>query len=192
MSKVSKEIEKRMLVKRTINEMNRHINSLKEQKKKYIEAAKVAKQKNLTAQLNLAISALKNVMLQEQRATEMLLNFEITSGMKDMAEMTSGFLKGMGVLSREMSKLTNNKDFVKVQKEFENAMVGMEVRTEQIDAFLDMNQASFADSASNSRISDDEIYALVEIQASNAEGSAEEDIDAELAKLKEKLTPNKQ
>lgn len=191
MSKVSKEIEKRMLVKRTINEMNRHINSLKEQKKKYIEAAKLAKQKNLTAQLNLAISALKSVMLQEQRATEMLLNFEITSGMKDMAEMTSGFLKGMSVLSREMSRLTNNKDFVNVQKEFESAMLGMEIRTEQIDAFLDVNQSRFADSASNSRISEDEIYALVEIQASNAVGSAEQDIDAELAKLKEKLTPNK-
>lgn len=191
MSKISKEIEKRMLVKRTINEMNRHINSLKEQKKKYIDAAKLAKQKNLNAQLNLAISALKNVMLQEQRATEMLLNFEITSGMKDMAEMTSGFLKGMGVLSREMSKLTDNKEFVKVQKEFENAMLGMEIRTEQIDAFLDMNQSRFSDTASNSKVSDDEIYALVEIQASNDQGSAEEDIDAELAKLKEKLTPNK-
>ena len=187
MSKATREIEKRMLVKRTINDMNKHIASLQAQKKKYIETAKTAKKKGLTAQLNLAVSALKSVILQEQRATEMLLNFEITSGMKDMAEMTSQFLEGMSVLSKEMSRLTNNKDFINVQKEFERAVTGMEVRTEQIDAFLDMNQGTFANAGSGTNISDEDILALVGAQFDESEPAAGDEIDAELSKLRSKL-----
>ena len=58
-SNQTKQIEKKMLVRKTINSMNKHINGLKEQKQVYIDAAKMAKQKNLPTQYNLAISGLK-------------------------------------------------------------------------------------------------------------------------------------
>ena len=45
-SKQEKEIEKKMLVKKTINQMNKHIATLEGQKKVYLDAAKRAK--NLT------------------------------------------------------------------------------------------------------------------------------------------------
>lgn len=183
-----KEIEKRLLVKKTIANMNKQINALENEKKKYLDAAKLAKQKGLTAQLNLAISALKSTMGQQRRAQEMLLNFEITSSMKDMAQMTSEFLKSMSVVSKEMSKLTNNKDFAKMQKEFEAAMAGAEYQVERMDAFLDMNQSVFADSsiASTVNISDDEILSLIDNTASGADKDIDL-IDKELDELKKKL-----
>jgi len=186
-SKQTKQIEKRMLVRKTLNTMNKHIKQLEDQKNIYIEAAKTARKKDLPMQYNLAISGLKMTIAQQKKAYEMLLNFEITSQMKDMSLMTSEFLKGMGVLSKEMAKLTNNKEFEKVQKLFEVAMEGVEMQTEKMDAFLDMNQTTFANHSSDgNRISDEEISTLIDEQAANSEfGDA--DIDKEIENVRKKL-----
>lgn len=186
-SKQTKEIEKKMLVRKTLNSMNKHIRELEEQKKVYLNAAKLAKQKDLPMQYNLAISGLKMTISQQKKAYEMLLNFEITSQMKDMSLMTSEFLKGMGVLSREMAKLTNNKEFEKVQQQFEIAMQGVELQTEKMDMFLDANQEIFASHATDgNRISDKEIESLIEEDASQDE-IASDDIDKELEEVRKKL-----
>ncbi|MGI5842528.1 MAG: hypothetical protein ACOX6H_04500 [Christensenellales bacterium] len=186
-SKQTKQIEKRMLVRKTLNTMNKHIKQLEDQKNIYIEAAKTARKKDLPMQYNLAISGLKMTIAQQKKAYEMLLNFEITSQMKDMSLMTSEFLKGMGVLSKEMAKLTNNKEFEKVQKLFEVAMEGVEMQTEKMDAFLDMNQTTFANHSSDgNRISDEEISTLIDEQAADSEfGDA--DIDKEIENVRKKL-----
>ena len=91
MANTKKELEKKMLINKTINTMNKQIQKLEEQKKVYIEAGKTAKQKGLTAQYNLALSGLKMTLTQQKRVYEMKLNFEITSQMKDMSQMTVQF-----------------------------------------------------------------------------------------------------
>ena len=78
-----KEMEKRMLIKRTVNAMEKQIQKLEEQKRVYLEAGKQAKQKGLTAQYNLAVAGLRMTIAQQRRVYEMKLNFEITSQMKD-------------------------------------------------------------------------------------------------------------
>ena len=113
MAITKKEIKKKMLIKQTVNAMNKQIQKLEEQKKVYIEAGKQAKQKGLAAQYNLALSGLRMTIAQQKRVYEMKLNFEITSQMKDMSAMTAEFLKGMGSLSKDMMKLTKEKDFLK-------------------------------------------------------------------------------
>lgn len=186
-SKQTKQIEKKMLVRKTMNSMNKHIKELEEQKNVYINAAKMAKQKALPTQYNLAISGLKMTIAQQKKAYEMLLNFEITSQMKDMSLMTTEFLKGMGVLSKEMARLTNNKEFEKVQKQFEVAMEGMEMQTEKMDVFLDMNKTTFASHATdNNRISDEEIEALINEQVKDDEMTNEE-IDKEIEEMRKKI-----
>ena len=59
MATSKKEIEKRMLVKKTINAMNKQIQKLEEQKKVYIEAGRQARAQGLTAQYNLALAGLR-------------------------------------------------------------------------------------------------------------------------------------
>ena len=93
-SKQEKDIEKRLLIKKTIANMNKYINQLEEQKKKYIESAKKAKQIGSETQYNLSVSGLKTAVAQQKRAQEMLLNFELTSQMKDLTAMTGSFLDG--------------------------------------------------------------------------------------------------
>lgn len=186
-SKSEKALEQKMLIKKTINNMNKQINALEDSKKVYIEKAKKAKQAGLEAQYNLALSGYKLTIAQQKRAQEMLLNFEITSQMKDMSAMTGEFLKGLSVLSKEMVKLTKNKEFLKVQAEFEKAMHGVQNRTEQMDVFMEMSEEGFANSTtSDDTISDEEFAKIIEEESIQDELSSD-NIDAEIESLKKKI-----
>ncbi len=188
-SKAQKEIEKKMLVKRTINAMNKQINTLEEQKKVFIEKAKVAKKNGLEAQYNLALTGYKMTLMQQKRAQEMLLNFEITSQMKDMTMMTKEFLGGMSVLSKEMAKLADEKKFIEVQKQFELAMGNATRQAEQMDVFMETSQDTFKTAQGNTNtIDDSEIKELIDSQINmDSVGDSDGDIDSEIEALKKKL-----
>ncbi len=183
---VSKEVKKKMLIKQTINSMNKQIQKLEEQKEKYIAAGKEAKQKGLTAQFNLALSGLKMTIAQQKRVYEMKLNFEITSQMKDMSMMTSEFLKGMGSLSKDMMKLTKERDFKKVQSQFTEAMLSVETQAEEMENFMDETQSAFSTSSMTSSEDAKEIEGLITNQAAQEE-SVDASIDRELEALRRKM-----
>ena len=156
-------------------------------KKSYIEKAKIAKANGLDAQYNLALSGYKITIAQQKRAQEMLLNFELTSQMKDMSAMTGEFLKSLGILSKEMVNLTKDKEFLKVQEEFEKAMEGVARRTEQMDVFMEMSEDGFRNATtSEDTISDEEFAKLIEEESIQDELTSDE-IDSELEKLKDKM-----
>ncbi len=190
-SKQEKDIEKRLLIKKTMSNMNRYINQLEDQKKKYIESAKKAKQIGSDSQYNLSVSGLKTAVAQQKRAQEMLLNFELTSQMKDLTSMTGSFLDGMSVLSRDMAKITSNNDFIKVQKEFEKAMLGLEDTSEKLDMFLETSDSSFENVASKTKdASDEEISNLIENEVSQDEESSDRDIDKQLEEISKTILKN--
>ena len=188
-TKQQKEIQKKMLVKRTVNSMNKQIARLEEQKKVFIDAAKRAKEKNLDAQFNLALSGYRMTVQQQKRAQEMLLNFEITAQMRDVTMMTTEFLKGMSVISKEMSKLADAKEFEKIPAQFEEAITAVETQTEQIDSFMEISQESFA-SAGKAKdgkdINADDFEKFI-MEASSSEQASNEDIDKEIEELKKKI-----
>lgn len=186
MANSKKEIEKRMLIKKTINAMNKQIEKLEEQKKVYIEAGKTAKAKGLTAQYNLALSGLRMTITQQRRVYEMKLNFEITSQMKDMSVMTTEFLAGMGSLSKDMMKLTRERDFLKVQKQFTDAMAGVEMQTEQMESFMEETEAAFSTSSFGTEAENQELDKLMENEAATSD-MTEAMIDRELEELKKKM-----
>ena len=188
-SKQQKEIEKKMLIKRTINTMNKQINKLEDQKRVFIEAAKRAKQRDLDAQFNRALSGYKMTVQQQKRAQEMLLNFEITSQMRDVTMMTSEFLRGMSDISKEMSKLADAKEFAKIQTQFEEAMAAVETQTDQMDNFMEMSQQTFYNQGidkSGKQMSDDELEKFILEQASQDEFSSE-NLDKEMEEIRKKI-----
>ena len=188
-SKQQKEIEKKMLIKRTINAMNKQINRLEDQKKVFVEAAKRAKEKNLEAQFNLALSGYKMTLQQQRRAQEMLLNFEITAQMKDVTMMTSEFLRGMSVISKEMTKLADAKEFAKIQAQFEEAMAAVETQTDQMDNFMEMSQETFYNQGvdkKGNQMSDEEFEKYIMEQVGQDELSSDA-IEKEMAELRKKI-----
>lgn len=187
-TKQEKEMEKRMLVRRTMRDIEKHITKLQTQKQKAVESAKQAKIQGSPQQYSLAISCLRTALAQEKKAKEMLLNFQNTLQMRDLSQMTGEFLKGMSVVSREMQAITKDMNFAKVQKEFEAAMMGVEETTDNIDAMLDSTNDTFtAISSSNINIDDSEIEALIGNQASDEEQALDNDIDRQLEELAKSL-----
>ena len=102
--------------------------------------------------------------------------------------MTGEFLQSMSILSKEMVKLTKNKEFFKVQQEFEKAMQGVATRTEQMDVFMEMSEEGFANSTtSEDTISDEEFAKIVEEESVQDELTSDK-IDSEIAELKKKIS----
>ena len=187
-SKATKALEQKMAIKKTINSMNKQISELEKAKQVYIDKAKIAKKNGLETQYNLALSGYKLTIAQQKRAQEMLLNFELTSQMKDMSAMTGEFLQSMSILSKEMVKLTKDKEFFKVQQEFEKAMQGVATRTEQMDVFMEMSEEGFANSTtSEDTISDEEFAKIIEEESVQDELTSDK-IDSEIAELKKKIS----
>ncbi|MBO7219158.1 MAG: hypothetical protein J6V40_04195 [Clostridia bacterium] len=188
-SKAEKEFEKKMVVKKTINSMNKQISTLEEQKNIFVEKAKEAKKKGLEAQYNLALSGYRMTYAQQKKAQEMLLNFEITSQMKDMTMMTSEFLKGMSLLSREMSKLADSKQFSKVQKEFEIAMNSVEEQSSQMEVFLESAETTFDAAASSEKqnISDEDFEKMIDEESAQDIGGTDAELDRQMEELKKKI-----
>lgn len=132
----NKDLKKRMVLRKTLKQMETQINKLEAKKNAYIKSAQEARQRNLMTQYNLALTGLKMTIIQQKRIWEMKLNFEITSQMKDVSQMTSEFAKAMSILSKDMSKLSKDKSLVKIGQQFEEAMMNVEMQTEQLEDFM--------------------------------------------------------
>lgn len=187
-SKSEKDMEQRMIVKKTIRNFNKHILELEDQKNKYLEVAKKAKADGLEAQANLALSGLNMALMQQRKAKEMLLNFELASQMKDLTKVTAIFLDGMSMLSKEMGKTTKGMNFSKVQKEFEVAINGVTESSEQLELLMDSTSDSYSMVANNdSAIKSSELDKFLEAQLDDSEISIDAEIEASLSALKESM-----
>ncbi len=189
-SKQEKNLEQKLAIKKTLNNLNKQIEELEKKKKTAIEKARVARENGLTAEYNLALSLYRASVSQQKRAREMLLNFEITNQMKDMASLTKEFLKGLSILSREMVKLTNNKDFLKVQQQFEKAITGVETQSKQLDTMMDTSEQKFTEVTNNEEAISDEDFASLVDEMSSQENEGIDDlanIDKELENLRKKI-----
>ena len=190
-SKAEKKLEQKLAIKKTLNSLNKQVNELENTKKSAIEKARVAKENGLTAEYNLALSLYRASVTQQKRAREMLLNFEITTQMKDMASLTKEFLKGLSVLSNEMVKLTNNKDFLKVQQQFEKAITGVETQAQQLDVMMDESEQKFIEATNDEEAISEEDFAKiideVSLQEEMVSGDTASNIDEELKNLRKKI-----
>lgn len=186
--RMNKEIKQKMLIKQTINEMNKQINKLEQQKQTYIKAGADAKKAGLTAQYNLAVAGLRMTVVQQKRVQQMKLNFEITSQMKDMAKMTVDFLNGMSSISKDMLKVTKDVNFKKVTENFNAAMMGAEVQSEQMENFMEETESSFSSSFNAEGEDKQSVESMINNVANGSSESVDEKIEKELEELKKKMS----
>ena len=107
--------------------------------------------------------------------------------MKDMSVMTSELTEGMSSLSKDMLKLTRERDFLRVQKQFTDAMAGVEMQTEQMESFMEETEAAFSTSTFGSESENAELEKLIDNDAASAD-MTEAMIDRELEELKKKMS----
>jgi DNA repair ATPase RecN len=184
-SKAEKEQERKMLVKKSMKELEKRIAKLKEQEQVYINAARVAIREELPDQIKLATEALKMTRSEEKRTYKMLLNAQIISQMKDMTAMTNEFLGAIQVISKDIAN-TTTADMSKLTSELRMAMDKVSEQTENLGEMLEESQDSVGDfTATSNIVSDDEINALIYGQQTpGAQQTTGNQIDDELAALK--------
>ena len=187
-SREQREIEQKQLIKRTVYNMNKQIEALEEQKKSFAEKASRAKSCGLDSQYELALTGYRLTLLQLKRAQEMLLNFEITAQLKDMALMTKQFLGGMSSLSTQMSKLADGSEFEKVSKQFQAAMRKAQGQAEQMEEFMQTSRTAFdgaAAKAAGEKLPEETPDISAEIAADGEFSDAA--VDKEIEQLRKKI-----
>ncbi len=148
MSDLKKRAERNGKVNRTVAKIEQTIGKLDGMKKEYLKKAADAKARGESASYGLCRTALNATLTQEKRAKEMLLNIRITAELQKMGETNADFLKGMSTIAKRISKINRQSDFVKLQKEIEKALSGMEEAQIGLDAFLQNTDAQFKTIAS--------------------------------------------
>lgn len=184
-SKEEKMRERKMLVRKSMKELNKRIKNLEDQEEKYIKAAQIAIKEELPDQVRLAKQALKLTIAERKRTYKMLLNAEIISQMKDTAAMTKDFLQAVHVISKDIAG-SASADMSKISGELKLAMDKVSEQSEELENMLEDTNDDFDDiSVESSLVSDDEIDKR--IYGGAAKESKDSDIDAELEKLKSQL-----
>ena len=185
-SKAQKEQERKMLVKKSMKELEKRIVKLKEQEAFYVNAAKEAIREELPDQIKLAEEALKMTISERKRTYKMYLNSKIISQMKDMTAMTNEFLNAIHVISKDIAHGTTA-DIGKLSTELRTAMDQVAQQTEGLSEMLEDSQDSVADfSAGTSLVSDDTINQMIYGDAKSTSSDAE--IDAEMKSLLERIS----
>ena len=185
-SREQRELEQKQLIKRTVYNMNKQIEALEEQKKSFAEKATRAKANGLDAQYELAITGYRLTLLQQKRAQEMLLNFEITSQLKDMALMTKQFLGGMSALSTQRSRLADGSDFERISRQFKEAMNKAQGQAEQMEKFMQDSRTAFKGAAEGAVTDEAELERITEERAASGEFS-DDAVDREIEQLRKKI-----
>ncbi len=157
-------------IRRTIAQIEKTIASLERVKEEYLQKAADAKSRGDAASYSLCKSAINTTLTQIKRSKEMLLNIEITSELQKMGETNADFLTGMSVVAKRISKINKQSDFVKLQKEIQKALSGMEEAQAGLDVFLQNTDAQFAAiSQSQGALTDKQIDELVDGKVSERE-----------------------
>ena len=189
MSDIKKRAERNGKVRRTIAEIEQTIKKLEVMKSEYMKKAVEAKARGETASYNLAKSGINATLTQEKRAKEMLLNIKITAELQKMGETNADFLSGMSVIAKSIAKINKKSDFVKLQKEIEKALSGMEEAQAGLDGFLLNTDAAFASiSSAQGALSDSELDSLIDGKVSEKQLLMDEQIE----KLLDKVKPEEQ
>jgi methyl-accepting chemotaxis protein len=185
-SKAKKEQERRMLVKKSMKELEKRIVKLKEQEAFYINAAREAIKEELPDQIKLAEEALKLTVSERKRTYKMYLNAKIISQMKDMTAMTNEFLGAIHIISKDIAHGTTA-DISKLSTELRTAMDHVTQQTEGLSEMLEDSQDTLTDfSSGTSLVSDENINQM--IYGNSQSTSSDADIDAEMKKLLERLS----
>lgn len=142
-SKAEKAMEAKLAIRQGINELKKCDRSLEKKKAEMIKFAQEAKKQGITQQYDVAVSGLKMILSYQKRCKAMILQIQMTESMRDLTTMSSSFVKLMGNVGKEVSKVTKDTNFVKNQLAFEKGMMSAEAAMDQLEGFLEDSGMAF-------------------------------------------------
>lgn len=177
-------MEARLAIRQGVNELKKCDRSLEKKKNEMIRFAQEAKKQGITPQYNVAVSGLKMVLSYQKRCKAMMLQIQMTESMRDLTTMGANFVKLMGNVGKEVSKVTKNANFAKNQLAFEKGMLSAEAAMDQLEEFLEGSGMAFETGAETDI--DQEIENMVDATGAAEVSALDEEIDRRLAESERK------
>lgn len=187
-AKKEKEIQTKISIRRTLNNMKSQSAKLDTFKKDYIEKARKAVLINNKQNYNLAKQALRLCLSKQRFLDSMISNFEIALQMNEMNKVINEFVGGMNLISEEMKGITSSIDITKAQAAYEKALANNEGQYEALDAFLKEAEGSIESfNGNDTDVSDDELDKLINNQAVDSESELDDELDQKINALRQKM-----
>lgn len=187
-AKRDKEIQTKIRIRRTLNNMKQQSGKLDAFKKDYINKARDAAKINNAQTYNLAKQGLKLCLSKQKFLDSMVANFEIALQMNEMNKVINEFVGGMNIIAEDIKGVTSSIDIVKAQAAYEKALANNEGQFEALDAFLKEAESSIESFNGNvADVSDDEIDTLINNLAIDSESSIDNEIDKKIADVRKKI-----
>ena len=186
--RIQRELQAKVRIKRTLNQMRNNSKKFEVIKKNYIEKARQATLVGNQQTYQLAKSGLKICLSKQRLLDSMICNFEVAMEINDMNKLIGEFVDGINIISKQMKNITSTVDMTKAQSAFDQAMVNNLSQYEALDAFLSSAVDSFEsmDTVSDG-VSDEEIDSLISNQVADAENEIDQEIDKKIGQVREKM-----
>jgi hypothetical protein len=184
-----REMQARVNIKRTLNEMKNQSKKLDQFKKNYIDRAKKAALVGNSTTYDMAKSGLKISLTKQKFLDSMIVNFEVAMEINDMNKVIGQFVEGINIISGQMKQITTSFDMSQAQNAFDNAMANNLTQYEALDAFMTTAVNSFDSmDAIGESISDDEINQLINHQAVDKESEIDKQIEQRIGQVRDRIT----
>ena len=183
-SKEQKQLEARLAIKRSIQELNKCDKSLERKKDEMIRHAQEAKRQGINQQYNMAMSSLKMILGYQKRTRAMVLQIQMAESMRDLTTMSTRFVETLGNVGKEMGALVKNANFAKNQLEFEKGMLQADNVMQQLEDFLDgtgMSLEEMSDEEMN-----EEVERLIDVTGAAESDPVDDEIERRLKEIESK------
>ena len=163
-TKEERRIEREMQVKQGLSQMRRQVKMLEKSEVEYLEKARHVHKRGLDDQLPLLKSNVRRTIATRKNIERQIIAIETAIQMRAEAESINAFAKSLNAISSSISELFGATDMVKMQTNFEKAMLQAQSMQERTELFIesftsDMTSADVA--RSNDEISDEALDRLI-------------------------------
>lgn len=184
-----KEIQTKIKIRKTLNNMKAQSSKLDDFKKDYIEKARKAVLINNKQNYNLAKQGLRLCLSKQRFLDSMISNFEIALQMNEMNKVINEFVSGMNEIAEDLKGVTTSIDISKAQAAYNDALANNEGQYEALNAFLDEAESSIESFNGNEAdVSEDELDKLINNQAVDSETEIDSEIDSKINAIRQKMS----
>lgn len=188
-AKKEKEIQTKISIRKTLNNMKSQSAKFDSFKKDYIDKARKAALINNKQTYNLAKQGLRLCLSKQRFLDSMIANFEIALQMNEMNKVINEFVSGMNLISEEMKGITSSIDITKAQAAYDKALANNESQYEALDAFLKEAEGSIeAFNGNDADVSEDELDKLINNEAVDSESDMDDEIDRKINAIRQKMS----
>lgn len=179
-SKEEKERERNMAIKKSMRELEKHIQELEKGEQVFKDAVKKAQEQNLPQQIEKARQGLRESLTEKKRTYIMMIDAQIMLQRRNMMSRQKNFLGAVQTITKSIFASMKGVNVSKISAGFDQAIQGAMAQTEQFDEMIDQTLTSGDFSADSYEVSDEELDKVIYGASGTSVSSGLDDVIAGL------------